>query len=50
MQTLSGKKIITILGILFAVVLLITIATSCSSTKRDCQGTKHYKLKNGIYL
>ncbi len=50
MRTLSGRKIITILVILFAAILLITVATSCSSTKKDCQGVRHTKLKNGIYL
>ena len=24
--------------------------SSCAATKRDCQGNKHYRLKNGIYL
>ncbi|HJW17481.1 MAG TPA: hypothetical protein VJ499_10195 [Flavisolibacter sp.] len=23
---------------------------SCTSMKRDCQGNKHVRLKNGIYL
>lgn len=24
--------------------------SSCAATKRDCQGNKHVRLKNGIYL
>ncbi len=30
--------------------VMISLMASCSATKRDCQGVKHYKLKNGIYL
>ncbi|HEY6062590.1 MAG TPA: hypothetical protein VIV35_03215 [Chitinophagaceae bacterium] len=34
--------------------VIVTVATfvlsSCAATKRDCQGVKHYRLKNGIYL
>ncbi|HQV59366.1 MAG TPA: hypothetical protein PLO70_02315 [Chitinophagaceae bacterium] len=26
------------------------VFSSCAATKRDCQGNKHYRLKNGIYL
>ncbi len=33
-----------------AIALLSLIVSSCASTKRDCQGVKHYKQKNGIYL
>ncbi len=33
-------------------VLAIGMATlsSCAATNRDCQGVKHTRLKNGIYL
>lgn len=30
-------------------VLMVSIS-SCAATKRDCQGNKHVRLKNGIYL
>ncbi|MEI6950580.1 hypothetical protein V9K67_25575 [Paraflavisolibacter sp. H34] len=23
---------------------------SCSATKKDCQGVRHHRLKNGVYL
>ncbi len=39
--------------ILFIIVVMATVAfvfSSCAATKRDCQGNKHYRLKNGIYL
>jgi len=26
------------------------VFSSCAATKRDCQGVKHYRLKNGIYI
>ncbi|MEO7982695.1 MAG: hypothetical protein ABI688_01310 [Bacteroidota bacterium] len=26
------------------------VLSSCAATKRDCQGNKHTRLKNGIYL
>lgn len=30
---------------------LMTLSfSSCTATKKDCQGVKHYKLKNGIYI
>jgi hypothetical protein len=35
---------------LLAISLMIFMLSSCASMKRDCQGNKHYKLKNGIYL
>ncbi|MFL5773903.1 MAG: hypothetical protein ACJ75F_12135 [Flavisolibacter sp.] len=36
---------------LFCALSILTVtATSCASVKKDCQGTKHYRLKNGIYL
>ena len=39
---------------IFLYVLTVALAaflfSSCAATKRDCQGNKHYKLKNGIYL
>jgi hypothetical protein len=30
--------------------LLIVTISSCSASKKDCQGNRHYRLKNGIYL
>ena len=37
--------------ICLATVAVITfVLSSCAATKRDCQGNKHYRLKNGIYL
>ena len=41
------KRNLFLLGIL--AILAVTV-TSCASVKKDCQGTKHYRLKNGIYL
>ncbi|MFL5789145.1 MAG: hypothetical protein ACJ748_13890 [Flavisolibacter sp.] len=41
------KRLLIVFGAL--AVLSITI-TSCSASKKDCQGRMHYKLKNGIYL
>lgn len=40
------RIILSVLTVVFAAFLL----SSCAATKRDCQGNKHYKLKNGIYL
>lgn len=35
----------------FATVIVMTfVLSSCAATKKDCQGVKHYRLKNGIYL
>jgi len=28
----------------------IFMLSSCAASKRDCQGVRHTKLKNGIYL
>lgn len=34
-----------------AIVAVVTfVLSSCAATKRDCQGVKHYRLKNGIYI
>jgi hypothetical protein len=34
-----------------ATVAVVTfVFSSCTATKRDCQGVKHYRLKNGIYI
>lgn len=38
---------------LFSLAIAAVVAfvfSSCAATKRDCQGNKHYRLKNGIYL
>jgi len=41
------KKILlfVIAGSVMAMVL-----SSCAASKRDCQGVRHTKLKNGIYI
>lgn len=41
------KKLFLLFGL---VAITATTFTSCSSMKRDCQGVKHTRLKNGIYL
>ena len=33
-----------------ALAVLMVSITSCASIKKDCQGNKHTKLKNGVYL
>lgn len=33
-----------------ALAVAALLLSSCAATKRDCQGNKHYRLKNGIYL
>ncbi|MFZ9387157.1 MAG: hypothetical protein ACO25B_04690 [Chitinophagaceae bacterium] len=38
---------------LLSLALIATVTfvfSSCSATKRDCQGVKHYKQKGGFYL
>ncbi|MEJ0106704.1 MAG: hypothetical protein WDO19_30985 [Bacteroidota bacterium] len=30
--------------------VMVFMLSSCAASKRDCQGNRHYKLKNGIYL
>jgi hypothetical protein len=30
--------------------VMALMLSSCAATKRDCQGNKHYRLKNGIYI
>jgi hypothetical protein len=43
-------------GIMKRIFLMVLIAifiisiTSCVTMKRDCQGVKHVRLKNGIYI
>ena len=41
------KKFLLCLTVL---ALTAALLSSCAATKRDCQGNKHYRLKNGIYL
>lgn len=41
------KRILFLAGAL--AVLMVSIS-SCASMKKDCQGNKHTRLKNGIYL
>ena len=38
-----------LLGLAIVAVASFTFS-SCAATKRDCQGVKHVRLKNGIYL
>jgi hypothetical protein len=33
-----------------ALAVLVVSISSCATMKRDCQGNKHTRLKNGIYL
>jgi hypothetical protein len=40
------KLLLCLAGIAFIALTL----TSCAASKRDCQGTKHYKQKGGFYL
>lgn len=41
------KKLLLYLA---AVIVVTFVLSSCAATKRDCQGVKHVRLKNGIYL
>ena len=41
------KRAFLLLGTLMILMMAIS---SCAATKRDCQGNKHTRLKNGIYL
>jgi len=41
------KRLLLCLGIM---ALVAFVFSSCTTMKRDCQGNKHYRLKNGIYL
>ncbi|HMK27850.1 MAG TPA: hypothetical protein VK483_17585 [Chitinophagaceae bacterium] len=41
------KKFLLGLSIIAAVSFVFS---SCASQKRDCQGVRHVRLKNGIYL
>lgn len=41
------KRILFLIGSL--AVLMVAIS-SCTSMKKDCQGKKHYRQPNGIYL
>ncbi|MGB3005423.1 MAG: hypothetical protein WBC06_02865 [Chitinophagaceae bacterium] len=41
------KKFLLSIALAATVMFLFS---SCAATKRDCQGNKHYRLKNGIYL
>jgi hypothetical protein len=33
-----------------AVISALLLLSSCAATKRDCNGVKHYKHKNGFYI
>jgi hypothetical protein len=39
-----------LLLVLLTGAVITFVFSSCAATKRDCQGRKHYRLKNGIYL
>ncbi len=41
------KKLMLCLAVMAVVTFVLS---SCAATKRDCQGNKHVRLKNGIYL
>lgn len=41
------KKIFLMIGL---GAFLSTAFSSCLTMKRDCQGVKHTRLKNGIYI
>lgn len=41
------KKLMLCLAVMAVTMFVLT---SCAATKRDCQGNKHVRLKNGIYL
>lgn len=30
--------------------VVMFVLSSCAASKKDCQGVRHTKLKNGIYL
>jgi hypothetical protein len=41
------KKFFFLLGL--GAVITVSV-TSCSTMKKDCQGNRHVRLKNGIYI
>lgn len=41
------KRFFLVFG--FLTVLMVTVS-SCASMKKDCQGKKHYRTANGIYV
>ena len=41
------KKYLLLLGL---VAIISSTFSSCMTMKRDCQGVRHTKLKNGIYI
>ena len=41
------KKFFLLLGL---GAILSTTISSCMTMKRDCQGNRHTRLKNGIYI
>jgi hypothetical protein len=44
------NKITRIMLLVSTIALATLLLTSCAATKRDCQGVKHYKHKNGFYI
>lgn len=43
----SMKRLLLCLAI---IATMLFVFSSCAATKRDCQGTKHYKQKGGFYM
>lgn len=41
------KRFLILLGL--GAIITISIS-SCTTMKKDCQGNRHVKLKNGIYI
>jgi len=41
------KKMIFLLGL---GAIIIAGISSCTTMKKDCQGNRHVRLKNGIYI
>ena len=37
-------------ALVFGLFLTVCVLMSCVSVKKDCQGKKHYRQSNGIYL
>lgn len=47
---MKDRPLAMLLGVFLFIIFMILACCSCTHTKRDCQGVKHVKLKNGIYL
>ncbi|HWI89686.1 MAG TPA: hypothetical protein VNT20_00370 [Flavisolibacter sp.] len=42
------KRVFLLLGL--SAVLMVTISSCAATMKRDCQGKRHYRTANGIYV